>query len=76
MQNRIFVNKLVKITIAVCALAALCFALIACDNGESPVDNTRTFEESWMSYISDEALVSEAVIPGAHDAGTFGAKQA
>lgn len=69
-------NNLAKIIISVCALAAMIVAFVACDNGENVTENKRTFEESWMSYISDETLVSEVVMPGSHDAGTFKSQEA
>lgn len=73
MKNGLFKTKLAKIILTIIVAAAVCAAFVACDNGEENiVDENRTFEESWMSYISDEALVSKTAIPGAHDAGTFG----
>lgn len=72
MKCGIFTSKFIKISIAVCALITLCVAFIACDGEEKDV---KTFEESWMSYISDETLVSEVVMPGSHDAGTHGAQE-
>lgn len=66
-------NNIMKIIISVCMLAAMVFAAVACDNGENVTEDNRTFEESWMSYISDETLVSKVVMPGSHDAGTRGA---
>lgn len=71
MKRKLFTQKFIKTFIAVCLLAALCTALLACSGEEEDV---RTFEESWMSYISDETLVSEVVMPGSHDAGTHGAQ--
>lgn len=71
MKRRFFTEKILKTLIAVCLLASLCTALLACDKEEEDV---RTFEESWMSYISDETLVSEVVMPGSHDAGTHGSQ--
>ena len=72
MKCGIFTSKFIKISIAVCALITLCVAFIACDGEEKDV---KTFEESWMSYISDETLVSEVVMPGSHDAGTHGSQE-
>lgn len=61
-----------KTVIVMCMLVSICAAAAACKDGETPVDDSRTFEESWMSYISDDATVGEIAIVGSHDAGTFG----
>lgn len=71
MKHSIYKFRIIKIVAAACAVVALCFAFAACNGGEE-VDDTRTFEESWMSYISDETAVSSVVMPGSHDAGTLG----
>lgn len=71
MDTKILKSKLIKIFAAICVISALCVALIAC-NGDNEVKDERTFEESWMSYISGEALVSKTAIVGSHDAGTYG----
>lgn len=72
MKNLFNGNKFVKTIIAVCAVAVMCSAFVACKGGEE----VKTFEEQWMSYISDETLVSEVVMPGSHDAGTMGSGKA
>ena len=66
-------NNIFKIILTVCAIVALCAAFVACDDGENDV---KTFEESWMSYISDDATLGEIAIVGSHDAGTMNAGKA
>lgn len=71
MKNIFSVSRILKIITATLTIAVTVFAFAACSEGDETVE--KTFEEQWMSYISDEVLVSEVVMPGAHDAGTMGA---
>lgn len=52
-------------------IVAGCCAIFAAavDDGEYEPSE---FTSRWMSYINDDALLSEVVIPGSHDAGTRG----
>ena len=69
-MKNIFRGRIFKTIVAAAIIAIAVFAFVACAEDETV---EKTFEEQWMSYISDEALVSEVVMPGAHDAGTMGA---
>lgn len=69
MKNVFLKSGIIKTLMAV-AIAITVFAFVACSEEETV---EKTFEEQWMSYISDEVLVSEVVMPGSHDAGTTGA---
>lgn len=73
METRKIKNLWLKTVVVMCLLISICAAAAACKDGETPVDDSRTFEESWMSFISDDATVGEIAIVGSHDAGTFGA---
>ncbi len=73
MKNRFIKSRVLKAIVATLAIAVAVFAFVACAEDDTV---EKTFEEQWMSYISDEVLVSEVVMPGSHDAGTFGAGKA
>lgn len=55
-----------KILCLLLALIAV-FSLAAC--GQKEIDG---FYSKWMSYIEDETLIKQIVIPGSHDAATKG----
>ena len=73
MKNRFIKSRVLKAIVATLAIAVAVFAFVACAEDDTV---EKTFEEQWMSYISDEALVSEVVMPGSHDAGTMGSDKA
>ena len=68
MKNRFIKSRVLKAIVATLAIAVAVFAFVACAEDDTV---EKTFEEQWMSYISDEVLVSEVVMPGSHDAGTM-----
>lgn len=68
-KKRIIILVSVIAAILVLPIAASCCAIFAAakDDGEyEPSD----FTAAWMSYIKDDAPLTEVVIPGSHDAGT------
>ena len=73
MKNIFLKSRIFKTIVAAMTIAVAVFAFVACAEDDTV---EKTFEEQWMSYISDEALVSEVVMPGSHDAGTMGSDTA
>lgn len=70
-------KKSVKITLITLGaiLCAILIVIAGCaifahskDDGAQPTNELK----SWMSYINDDTLLKNVVIPGAHDAGTAG----
>ena len=60
------------IIVAVVVVVILALGLGFGINAKNALDNTETtpFLSEWMSYIKDDVLVKNTVMPGSHDAGT------
>ena len=61
MKNIFLKSRIFKTIVAAMTIAVAVFAFVACAEDDTV---EKTFEEQWMSYISDEVLVSEVVMPG------------
>ncbi len=66
--------KIAVITIVSIVIAIVVVAGAMAGSAQRAIDNgTRTtFLSNWMSFAKDETLLTQTVIPGAHDAGTVG----
>lgn len=66
--------KIAVITIVNIVIAIAVVAGAMAGSAQRAIDNgTRTtFLSNWMSFAKDETLLTQTVIPGAHDAGTVG----
>lgn len=61
-------KKFVSLLIVICLLASCMMIFTSCDDN----DVFEEFYQKWMSYIKDDTLLKDVVIPGSHDAGTSG----
>lgn len=68
-------KKMFMITaVVICLITALSVFAACGENEDKGMD--KQIKQHWMSYLKDEAVLSEVVMPGAHDAGTQGANEA
>ncbi len=68
-----------KAIVAISIVAFFVVAILALGlgfglNAKNALDNTEAtpFLSEWMSYIKDDVKIKNVVIPGSHDAGTYG----
>lgn len=55
---------------AVLIISVMLLSMSGCQN--VLVNHDIPFYSEWMSYIKDDTLIKEIVMPGSHDAGTIG----
>lgn len=61
----IIVVASIVLAVCICALTMSLYANRAIDDREGNL-----FTQQWMKYLSDDALLTDVVIPGSHDAGS------
>lgn len=66
MKKKIFIVA----AVAICLVTVLSVFAACGKNEDDGMD--KQIRQHWMSYLKDEAVLSEVVMPGAHDAGTLG----
>lgn len=66
--------KIAVITIVCIVLAVGVVVGAMAGSAQRAIDNgaRTTFLSNWMSFVKDDTLLTQTVIPGAHDAGTAG----
>ena len=70
-------GKKAKIAVITIVCVVVCIGIVVgamAGSAQRAIDDEKAtpFLSSWMSYVKDDTLLTQTVIPGAHDAGSIG----